>query len=50
MNTAILGAFARITGIVNLETVEQAVREAVPVKPEQNVAATRDAYHAVRVP
>jgi 2-oxoacid:acceptor oxidoreductase gamma subunit (pyruvate/2-ketoisovalerate family) len=49
VNTAILGAFARITGIVSLETVEQAVREAVPVKPDENVAATREAYHAVIV-
>ena len=49
VNTAILGAFARITGVVSLETVERAVRETVPVKPEENVAATREAYHAVRV-
>jgi len=48
VNTAILGAFARITGIVSLETVEQAVREAVPTKPEDNMAATREAYHAVQ--
>jgi len=49
VNTAILGAFARITGIVSLETVEQAIQEAVPVKPKDNVAAAREAYHAVRV-
>ncbi len=48
VNTAILGAFARITGIAKLQTLEQAVREAVPIKPEDNVAATREAYHAVR--
>ncbi len=50
VNTAILGAFARITGIVGLEPVLAAVREAVPVKPEDNAAATREAYEAVRVP
>jgi 2-oxoisovalerate ferredoxin oxidoreductase gamma subunit len=49
VNTAILGAFARITGIVSVEEVEDAVREAVPIKPEDNVAATREAYHAVRL-
>jgi 2-oxoisovalerate ferredoxin oxidoreductase gamma subunit len=48
VNTAILGAFARVTGIAKLQTLEQAVREAVPIKPEDNVAATREAYHAVR--
>jgi 2-oxoacid:acceptor oxidoreductase gamma subunit (pyruvate/2-ketoisovalerate family) len=47
VNTAILGAFARITGIVSLEAVAKAVRNAVPTKPDQNVAATREAYEAV---
>jgi len=49
VNTAILGAFARITGIVSLEAVTEAVREAVPVKPEDNVAATKEAYESVVV-
>jgi 2-oxoacid:acceptor oxidoreductase gamma subunit (pyruvate/2-ketoisovalerate family) len=49
VNTAILGAFSRITGIVQLETVAAAVRDAVPVKPDDNVAATREAYNAVRL-
>jgi len=48
VNTAILGAFAKITHIVGLEAVEAAVRDAVPVKPDDNVAATREAYGAVR--
>jgi 2-oxoacid:acceptor oxidoreductase gamma subunit (pyruvate/2-ketoisovalerate family) len=48
VNTAILGAFARITKMVGLEAVEGAVREAVPIKPDANVAATREAYEAVR--
>ena len=47
-NSAILGAFAKITHIVGLEAVEAAVRDAVPVKPDDNVAATREAYGAVR--
>ena len=49
VNTAILGAFARITDIVSLEAVTEAVREAVPVKPDDNVAATREAYEVVRI-
>jgi len=48
VNTAILGAFARATGIVGLEALAEAVREAVPLKPEENVAATREAYLEVR--
>ena len=48
VNTAILGAFARATGIVSLEAVAEAVRESVPLKPEENVAATREEYGDVR--
>ncbi|MBM4465551.1 MAG: pyruvate ferredoxin oxidoreductase subunit gamma [Chloroflexi bacterium] len=50
VNTAILGAFARATGIVSLEALAEAVREAVPIKPEENVAATREAYESVKAP
>ncbi len=48
VNTAILGAFVRITDIVSLEAIAEAVRETVPLKPEENVAATKEAYLEVR--
>ena len=44
VNTAILGAFARITRLVGLDPLLEAVREAVPLQKEANVAATREAY------
>lgn len=44
INTAILGAFARITGLVGLESLLEAVREEVPLQKEANVAATEEAY------
>ena len=47
VNTAILGAFAKVTGIVSLEAVARAISAGVPVKREDNVAATREAYDAV---
>lgn len=47
VNTAILGAFAKITGIVSLEALTEAVREAVPSNPEGNVTATCEAYDSV---
>ncbi len=50
VNTAILGAFARVTGVVKLESVVNAIRRGVPLKPENNVEAAREAYHAVRLP
>jgi 2-oxoisovalerate ferredoxin oxidoreductase gamma subunit len=48
VNTAILGAFARVTGLVSLEALQAAVRDAVPVKQDANVSATEEAYHDVR--
>jgi len=48
VNTAILGAFAKVTGLVSLEALAEAVQEAVPIKPKENVAATREAYWEVR--
>jgi len=44
VNTAILGAFSNLTGIVGLEPLCRAVREAVPVRPDENVSAVREAY------
>lgn len=48
VNTAILGAFARLSGIVGLEALSGAVRDTVPIRPEENIAAVREAYAAAR--
>ncbi len=47
VNTAILGAFSKITGLVTLGSVIRAIRENVPEKREENVAAAREAYSRV---
>ncbi|TKJ40092.1 pyruvate ferredoxin oxidoreductase [candidate division LCP-89 bacterium B3_LCP] len=47
VNTAILGALAKITGIVSLDSVVAAVKEEAPVKPEANAAAAIEAYNSV---
>lgn len=49
VNTAILGAFARVTGLVSLEAVIEAISEGVPIRPEENVAAARAAYDRVQM-
>jgi len=49
VNTAILGAFAKATGLVSLDAVVEAVLEYVPMKPEANKSATIDAFNEVRV-
>lgn len=48
VNTAILGAFARWSGLVGLDAVCQAIEEEVPVHGDANVAAARAAAAAVR--
>ena len=50
VNTAILGAFARATGLVDLESVLAAIADEVPVKPDENAAAARTAFTATRLP
>ena len=46
-NTAVLGALARASGIVSLDSVRRAVERFVPAKPQANVAAVDDAYEHV---
>jgi 2-oxoacid:acceptor oxidoreductase gamma subunit (pyruvate/2-ketoisovalerate family) len=48
VNTAILGAVPRIFDFVKLESIVQSVREGVPVNPDDNAAAAREAYDSVK--
>lgn len=47
VNTAILGAFAAFSGLVSLDAVCAAIREEMPIRPDANVAAAREAAAAV---
>ena len=47
VNTAILGAFSKATGLVGIDAIEQAIEEYVPVKKESNRRAARDAFDQV---
>lgn len=49
VNTAILGAFSRATGLVGLDAVVEAVAESVPSKQEENKKAAIDAYNETRI-
>ena len=49
VNTTMIGAFARVLGIPPLEAIEEAIREEVFIKPEDNVSAARDAFREVRM-
>jgi 2-oxoisovalerate ferredoxin oxidoreductase gamma subunit len=44
VNTAILGGFAKCTGLVELESVLKAIAGAVPVNPKGNQQAAIDAF------
>ncbi len=48
VNTAILGAFASVSGLVGVDPVLEAIREIVPARVNDNVRAARDAAEAVR--
>jgi 2-oxoacid:acceptor oxidoreductase gamma subunit (pyruvate/2-ketoisovalerate family) len=47
VNTAILGAFARATGVVGLDEVLAAIEHGVPTRAEENRAAAVEAYESV---
>lgn len=48
VNTAILGAFSRATGIVGIDAIIEAVTAEVPFNPEGNAAACREAFETVQ--
>jgi len=48
VNTAILGAFARATGLVEPGSLEKAILDQVPVSAQANAAACREAFESTR--
>ncbi|MCI2430782.1 2-oxoacid:acceptor oxidoreductase family protein [Candidatus Acetothermia bacterium] len=49
VNTAILGAFARATGLVQIESLLEAITEKIPTQAERNHAAAQDAHERVQM-
>ncbi len=49
INTAMIGAFARMLEMPPLDMIAEAIREDIPIKPEQNIQASRDAYENVEL-
>jgi 2-oxoacid:acceptor oxidoreductase gamma subunit (pyruvate/2-ketoisovalerate family) len=47
INTAILGALSKVTGIVTLESIQKAILEGAPVKKELNAEAAEVAFEKV---
>jgi 2-oxoacid:acceptor oxidoreductase gamma subunit (pyruvate/2-ketoisovalerate family) len=48
-NTALLGSYVRLTGLLRLEMMIEAVRAMVPAKIEQNVRAVNEAYRRTKI-
>ncbi|NWF93359.1 MAG: 2-oxoacid:acceptor oxidoreductase family protein [Syntrophaceae bacterium] len=48
VNTAILGAFSKATGLVGIDSVALAIREELQGKKDENAKAAREAYHEVK--
>jgi pyruvate ferredoxin oxidoreductase gamma subunit/2-oxoisovalerate ferredoxin oxidoreductase gamma subunit len=49
INTAMIGAFARILEMPPLDMISQAIKEDIPIKPEQNIQASKEAYENVQI-
>jgi len=48
-NTAMLGAYARLTNLVRLETLIEAIKTMVPSKVEANIEAAQEAYEQTKI-
>lgn len=48
VNTSMLGAFSKATGLVGLESIVQSIRKMVPAKADANIQAAREAYESVQ--
>ncbi|MDI6809547.1 MAG: 2-oxoacid:acceptor oxidoreductase family protein [Candidatus Eisenbacteria bacterium] len=48
VNTAIMGAFSKVTGLVGIDSINLAIREEVPGKRDENARTAREAYEEVR--
>jgi 2-oxoacid:acceptor oxidoreductase gamma subunit (pyruvate/2-ketoisovalerate family) len=49
VNSAVLGAFAKASGVVGIDSLIEAVKNNVPVKVDENAAAAKEAYDTVVV-
>jgi len=47
INTVILGAYARVSGDLELPNLLEAIEKGIPANPKQNMAAAEAAYQAV---
>jgi 2-oxoacid:acceptor oxidoreductase gamma subunit (pyruvate/2-ketoisovalerate family) len=49
VNTAILGAFAKATGIVSLDSLVESIMDSAPAKKSENAQAAKEAYETALI-
>ncbi len=49
INTAMIGAFARMMGIPPLDTISEAIQAEITTKPDKNIQASKEAYEQVNL-
>lgn len=47
VNTSILGAFSKATGMVGLDSILESIKERITIKSKENVQAAQEAYYSV---
>jgi 2-oxoacid:acceptor oxidoreductase gamma subunit (pyruvate/2-ketoisovalerate family) len=45
VNTAMLGAFAKVTKLVGIDAIVEAIEDGIPTNKEENVAAARESFN-----
>ena len=48
-NTAMLGAYVRLTNLIAMKTLTETVREMAPIKKEENIQAVKEAYNQAKI-
>ena len=49
INTAMIGAFARMMGVPPMDTISEAIRAEITTKPDKNILASKEAYEQVNL-
>jgi pyruvate ferredoxin oxidoreductase gamma subunit/2-oxoisovalerate ferredoxin oxidoreductase gamma subunit len=49
INTAMIGAFARMLEMPSLEAISDAIKADISLKPERNIQASKEAYENVQL-
>ncbi len=49
VNTAILGAIAKVTDLVSIESIKKAIKEKIPLYKEKNAMAAQETYESICV-